>query len=259
MRPPTPPAARAPRARPEPAPRRLVATHPHSAPPVPSSDAPRGRIVQAALAIVSAAVVAIGVLVYGWPVFIVMLLYWAENLLLGVANVLRIVIAGLRAGGASIGVYLFAAAFFTVHYGIFTVAHGMFVLALFGPGRAIDNAVEDPATVMPLLASTLAEPWVALALAAVLVSVAVDTLRWIAATRTDATAEAPHSLMNAPYGRMGVLHVTLIAGGALAMATGAPTAAAVLLVALKLGYDLIRLRRGDALGLFERKPASAGR
>jgi hypothetical protein len=217
---------------------------------------PPGRALQAAAAVLSAAVTATGVLAFGWPVFVVMLLFWTENVLIGLANVMRIVVAGMRAGGAGLLGYLFAAVFFTFHYGVFTAAHGMFVLALFGPDRAIDEAMADPATVAPLVGLTVSAPWVLLALALIAASVAIDAVRWIIGSRADAQMESPQVLMAAPYGRIGVLHVTLIIGGAIATALQAPAAAAVLLVALKLGYDLLRLRRGDALGLFERKPAA---
>lgn len=215
---------------------------------------PPGRALQATAAVLSAAVTATGVLAFGWPVFVVMLLFWTENVLIGLANVMRIVVAGVRAGGAGLLGYLFAAVFFTFHYGVFTAAHGMFVLALFGPDGAIDVAMDAPVTALHLFIATVAEPWVALALAVLAGSVAIDTLRWfIASHRGDAPAEQVDQLMSAPYGRVGVLHLTLIAGGALAIGMQAPAAAAVLLIALKLGYDLLRLRRGDAVGLFERK------
>lgn len=228
---------------------------PHAA----AADAPGPRWWPAATAIVSAAVTANGVLLYGWPVFVVMLLFWVENLLVGLANVVRIVVAGVRAGGAGVAAAVFVAAFFTLHYGIFTACHGLFVLAFFGPDGAIDEAMNRPVAAVSLLARTLGEPWVVLGLAVIALSVAMDTLRWLAATRADATPEAPQSLMAAPYGRMAVLHVTLILGGGLIAALQAPAAAAVLLVALKLGYDLLRLRRGDGLGVFERKPAAPAR
>jgi hypothetical protein len=51
--------------------------------------------------------------------------------------------------------------------------------------------------------------------------------------------------MGAPYGRIVVLHVTLIASGFLVQALKAPVAGALLLVALKLGYDLVALRRAQ--------------
>jgi hypothetical protein len=49
--------------------------------------------------------------------------------------------------------------------------------------------------------------------------------------------------MAAPYGRIVVLHVTLIVGGFLIMSLAAPVAGVLLLVALKLGYDLLTLGR----------------
>ena len=49
--------------------------------------------------------------------------------------------------------------------------------------------------------------------------------------------------MGAPYGRIMVLHVTLIAGGFLVMSLHAPVLGALLLIALKLAYDLVSLRR----------------
>jgi hypothetical protein len=49
--------------------------------------------------------------------------------------------------------------------------------------------------------------------------------------------------MAAPYGRMIVLHVSLLAGGALIIEYGAPVLGVLLLVALKLGYDLFSLWR----------------
>ena len=58
--------------------------------------------------------------------------------------------------------------------------------------------------------------------------------------------EAPpplKELMGAPYGRIMILHVTLIASGFLVQALGSPVAGALLLVGLKLAYDLVTLRR----------------
>ena len=54
--------------------------------------------------------------------------------------------------------------------------------------------------------------------------------------------------MGAPYGRIMVLHVTLIAGGFLVMSLHAPVLGALLLIALKLAYDLVTLRRGPDAG-----------
>ena len=49
--------------------------------------------------------------------------------------------------------------------------------------------------------------------------------------------------MGAPYGRIVILHVTLIASGFLVQALQAPVAGALLLIGLKLAYDLVSLER----------------
>jgi len=61
-----------------------------------------------------------------------MALFWFENVVIGGFNVLRMLISGVRMGGAGIVGALFMSAFFTVHYGLFTAVHGVFVVMLFG-------------------------------------------------------------------------------------------------------------------------------
>jgi len=61
--------------------------------------------------------------------------------------------------------------------------------------------------------------------------------------------------MSEPYGRIVVLHVVLIAGGALMMALQLPSLAALLLVAFKLAYDLRLLKREQTAA---RRPRAAG-
>jgi hypothetical protein len=61
--------------------------------------------------------------------------------------------------------------------------------------------------------------------------------------RTRELPTALKELMGAPYGRIVVLHVTLIASGFLVQALQAPVAGALLLIGLKLAYDLVTLSR----------------
>ncbi|MCA9003135.1 MAG: hypothetical protein KDB61_14525, partial [Planctomycetes bacterium] len=87
---------------------------------------------------------AAGVLFWGWEAFYVVFLYWFENLIVGAFNILRMISAspGPRdqvAGGSPtaslIGAHaakVFMVPFFTVHYGMFCLVHGVFVFALFG-------------------------------------------------------------------------------------------------------------------------------
>jgi hypothetical protein len=201
------------------------------------------RRVDAVLAIGSAAVIAYGVLLLGWPVFVVMALFWFENVVIGGLNVLRMLVSGVRMGAAGVVGALFTGAFFTVHYGLFTAVHGVFVVMLFGMpemGRdAMDGGLTGPLTRM--IEWLVADRGAWLALLAVVAVHVVGFVQWAAATREHPTPL--QELMGAPYGRIMVLHVTLIAGGFLVMSLHAPVLGALLLIALKLAYDLVALRR----------------
>ena len=202
----------------------------------------------AVLAIGSAAVIAYGVLLLGWPVFIVMALFWFENVVIGGLNVVRMLVSGVRMGGAGVLGALFAGAFFTVHYGLFTAVHGMFVVMLFGlpdMGRdAMDGGLTGP--LVRIDERLVADRGAWLAMLAIIAVQAANFVQWGIATRERPTPLK--ELMGAPYGRIMVLHVTLIAGGFLVMSLHAPVLGALLLIVLKLAYDLITLRRDPDAG-----------
>ncbi|MGZ9076514.1 MAG: DUF6498-containing protein, partial [Burkholderiaceae bacterium] len=79
------------------------------------------------------------------------------------------------------------------------------------------------------------EGWIAACSIALLQAAAF--FRWWTATRQQPTlAMLPH-LMFAPYGRIAVLHVTVIVSGILVGMLKQPMLGALLLVALKLAFD----------------------
>jgi hypothetical protein len=198
------------------------------------------RKVDAVLALGTAAALAWGVLQLGWSPFIVMALFWLENAVIGLFNLIRM-LATARLGVAGVVGAVALGAFFTVHYGLFTVAHGVFVVMLFGQDGAAAAKSGLFAPVGSLVKALLAQREAVVAVAAIVLLHANATVRWLLRTR-----ELPppiKELMTAPYGRIISLHVTLIASGFLVQALGAPTAGALLLVGLKLAYDLRTLRR----------------
>lgn len=209
-----------------------------------------GRTLDAALAIASAAVIAYGVLVLGWSVFTVMALFWFENVVVGGFNVLRMLVSGARMGGAGVIGAIAMAAFFTVHYGLFTAVHGVFVVMLFGApelGReAMNGGLYGPLGNMADRLFSDSESW--LAIMAILAVHAVSFVQWAFATREVPTPLK--ELMAAPYGRIVVLHIALIAGAFLIQALHAPVLGVLLLVALKLIHDLMRL---DSAGTKQRE------
>src|SRR2546428_6743265 len=98
--------------------------------PEPQSPAVVDRLPPSAFVLVATNLIPlIGVLLHDWTVFQVLLLYWCENVVVGVFNVLRMLSAQPRSSLAW-AAKLFLIPVFTFHYGMFTLVHGIFVLAL---------------------------------------------------------------------------------------------------------------------------------
>lgn len=187
-----------------------------------------------------------GVLALGWEVFPVVVLFWMENVVIGALNALRILIAA--PGAAAWFPKLFLGGFFCIHYGLFTAVHGLFVFALFGgePYRERPDGLWDDLALRRVLAEYTLWP----ALAALAASHAFSFL-YNYLGRGEFRSASPAALMLAPYGRVVVLHVTLLVGGLLIQALRSPLWALVLLIALKTALDLrahVREHRRAATG-----------
>lgn len=173
-----------------------------------------------------------GVLVWDWPVYHLMALYWAENVVAGVFTLLRMLVAN-----PIVGVPL--GAFFCVHYGMFCFVHGIFVHSMFGGAPTQDFGVE------PLVDTLLGTPTL---LAGVLLMVASHGWSFVAHTvlapPADGRGDLRHIMLR-PYGRMVLLHVTILAGGFLTMAVGEPILVLVPLVLFKIAADLALHRRAN--------------
>lgn len=188
-----------------------------------------GRVGLSAAALVAANLVPLGAVALGWwSTYEVVLLFWAENVVIGVLQVLRFAtVAALAGKVAALGV----AVFFSLHYGLFTVVHGVFVATLFAPAGLGDA---DPPDALALLLSPdgLLFGLGALAVSH-LVSYGVNFVGGGEYRRVE-----PEALMMQPYGRVVVLHLAIIFGGALTMALNEPAIGLVVLVLLKIGLDL---------------------
>ncbi|HVG04158.1 MAG TPA: DUF6498-containing protein [Burkholderiaceae bacterium] len=208
-------------------------------------DANKWRAIDIVLAVLAAVIVAYGVLVLDWSVFVVIALFWLENVIIGVLNVAKMWVTGARSGyTASMIAALALSAFFIVHYGMFTAAHGIFVVGLFGEpelGRAANGFFEPLSRMIGYLLADR-DGWLAAVLITVLQGAAF--FRWLG-TPGNHVATLP-ALMFAPYGRIVILHVTIIVSGILVLALKAPVAGALLLVTLKLVFDLMPLKVGPS-------------
>jgi hypothetical protein len=206
-----------------------------------TAEADKWRTVDLTLAIAAAVIVVYGVLVLDWSVFVVIALFWFENVVIGVLNVAKMLIAGARIGTLGLIGALALATFFTVHYGMFTVGHGVFVASLFGKaelGGSLDGLFAPLGRMLEYL-FTDRDGWLAAAGIALLQVAAF--VRWSMATRV--TPAALPNLMFAPYGRIVVLHVTIIVSGILVGMLKQPVLGALLLVALKLIFDIATVSR----------------
>ena len=172
-----------------------------------------------------------GVLFWGWDVFPLLALFWMENVVIGALNVLRMLCAD-PADAALWGGKLFMVPFFSFHYGIFAAVHGAFVFSMFGkkydmdgiwPLEPVMSAAQDYGLWLPL---------------AVLLASHLFSFFWNYLYRGEFRRARLAELMVKPYGRVIVLHVTVLIGGFAAMALGSPLWALLLLIALKIGLDL---------------------
>lgn len=182
----------------------------------------------------------IGVLFFDWSIFAVMFLFWAENVLTGVFNVLRMLICQPDNNPLNIVAKIFMIPFFCFHYGMFCFVHGIFVFAMFGNQAATHAAMRNfnPMSLPDLFRAGLTgNPGMGIALLGMVVNHLV-TLFTQFIGHGEYRRVGVSELMSRPYKRVVILHLTIIFGGFLFIATGLKGAAVALLVLLKLGIDL---------------------
>jgi hypothetical protein len=181
--------------------------------------------------IIANAVPLFGVLFLGWKVFPILLLFWMENVIVGLFNVIKMLLAS-PGDTAQQAAKIFMIPFFCVHYGLFTLVHGIFVFVLFG-GTAFQD-ISPSLDTLPQIVRDYQLIWGILAL---LISHGASfAINYIGKGEYKTTNLG--QLMAQPYGRVVILHLTILFGGFLVMALGSPIAGLLLLVVLKMGIDI---------------------
>jgi uncharacterized protein DUF6498 len=195
-----------------------------------------GSSVGAVVALVVANLIPlIGVLFFGWSVWNILIVYWLENGIVGVFNVLKMTVASGTGVPQGMSMHNRPVAgnakttlipFFVLHYGIFWVVHGIFVLTLpflftGEPGSA--SGVNQAAIVFAGIALAISHG----------VSYWWNYLHGGEYRRVSAA-----QLTFAPYGRLLVLHMTIILGAVAIGTTGAQSAAVAILVLIKIAIDI---------------------
>ena len=205
----------------------------------------RSSAVAVTLLIVANLIPLAGVLFLGWDVATILILYWLENGVVGIFNIPRILFAAPPpvATGGPVGIAANAGlvAFFALHYGIFWIAHGAFVVALTG-GLMGRGFPPNP------LGTVAAEPTLLLAALALVLGHGADLILNYFGRGEYRTATARGQMFE-PYPRMVVLHLTILLGGIAVAGVGQPYVLVALLVVGKTVLDLalfLRRRRQTA-------------
>ena len=175
------------------------------------------------------AVPLVGVLLLGWTVFPLLLLYWLENVVVGGFNVLKMLLAKPAEPVYWAG-KLFLIPFFIVHFGGFTFVHGVLVVAFFGP-KGIQPF--DLLTAVPAAIRANELGWGLLSL----IASHGFSFYWNYVKNGEYQRASLQALMGQPYGRVMVLHLTVLFGGWIVMLLGSPVGALLVLVALKTAAD----------------------
>ncbi len=173
-----------------------------------------------------------GVFFWGWDVFPIMLLFWSENVIIGLFNILKMMI--VKPGKKESWLLkLFLIPFFIIHYGGFTAAHGMFVLVVFGQyvfensaGPRLDTIweiVQESNLLFAILALFLSHGY-----SMITNFIKKGEYRQITLSR----------LMMLPYGRVVLLHVSIVFGGLLMAFLQSPKVGLMLFIFIKIIMDL---------------------
>lgn len=175
----------------------------------------------------------VGVLFWGWSAFALIILYWLENLIVGVRTLASMLAHAAVTGGATWPAAIGLGAFFTIHYGIFCFGHGVFVMALFGGSFYGDSIIDLSGAVRQVFAT---QSNLIFGFASIVAWQVVQFVLFLVSGEVRRTNVM--ELMGAPYPRIIALHVTIIFGGFVLMALNQPAGGILVLALVKMGYDV---------------------
>ena len=159
----------------------------------------------------------------GWELGHVMVLYWAESAVIGFFNVCKIVVIGRWFA-------LLAGPFFVGHFGGFMSVHFLFIYGIFVQDLQ-DNSGGDLAEVAQMFIGL----WPALA---VLFTSHAISFYTNFLGRGEYRGKTVQNQMSEPYSRIIFMHVVLIFGGGLTLVLGGPTPVLLIVIALKIWFDV---------------------
>jgi Family of unknown function (DUF6498) len=186
----------------------------------------------------------VGVLFLGWDLLSLLVLYWIESGIIGLFNVLKIrrIEQAQRSGQSQVSepptrkralsAGTPVAPFFVLHYGLFWVVHGIFVLLI--PTFAAEGGDLLPG----LDYAGFSLPGVLLA--AVGLGARHAASYWYEFLgRREYLRRSADAQMMAPYARLMVLHFTILFGGFVVAILGSPVGLLALMVLVKILAELL--------------------
>ena len=189
-----------------------------------------------------------GVIFLRWDVFLILILYWSESFIVGFYNVLKLILVHNKGKGAlQHAGKVFSIPFFILHYSGFMGVHGLFLLAFsqkeaehfFSPEQAWPCFL----VFLQVFINVVKNLWKILPLAMLIpifflfVSHGVSFLKHFILEK-EYLKKNVNSLMNEPYSRIVVMHLAIIFGGFLSIATGSNNLGVVIvLVFIKTWID----------------------
>jgi hypothetical protein len=190
----------------------------------------------------------LGVLFWGWDTFEIVALYWVENVIIGAINVLKMITcsserAAIESFNSKVassskklpghGSKLFLVPFFVVHYGLFCLVHGSFILAFFQP----ESFVGSPFEAFSHLAAAISDRHLGWAVVGLAASHLYSFFRNYVG-RGEYRRSIVVLQMFQPYVRVVVLHVAILFGAFVVIALGSNIGILAILIIGKTVLDL---------------------
>ena len=188
-----------------------------------------------------------GIFLFDWDVRYIVILYWVENLIVGFYNIVKMAILreGPAAGHTS---KLFTIPFFCVHYGGFCAVHGFFLIHFFhiGSGWSPFSGKGDwwgPLVFIQLLVSVIAKIWSSRPPEMIWAVIGLAISHGVSFVENyllggEYKRTSLRKLMRQPYQRIVVMHIAILAGGIFVMKLNSPMPLMIILVLLKIFFDL---------------------
>ncbi|MFC1844816.1 DUF6498-containing protein [Thermodesulfobacteriota bacterium] len=190
----------------------------------------------------------IGIFFFDWDVTFIVLLYWFENLIAGFYNILKMALLKVDRTLKNANKF-FIIPFFCLHYGAFCGAHGLFLTVFFKIGESSSPFPANQETwpmhlvFIQILLNVIAKIWanrppqMIWALLGLFISHGISFWENYILGQEYKTGSLK-KLMHQPYQRIIVMHIAIIAGGIFVMQLNSPLPLLIILIMLKIFFDL---------------------